>query len=69
MRRLRRARTSGPQRVTCRGADAVVILSTDDFEALQPRLRPASLVRFLRESGLAEIPVARELDRGRKPPL
>ena len=66
---VRRACTSGPQRVTRRGADAVVILSTDDFEALQPRRRPASLVRFLRGSCLAESPLVREVDRGRKPPL
>lgn len=65
---VRRARSSGPQRVTVRGVDAVVVIAAEEFEAMQPRRRPASLVQFLHGSGLGEIPVAREVDRGRRPP-
>ena len=63
---VRMAQNSGPQRVTRRGEDAVVILSAEDFATLLAGARPrASLVDFLRTAGLSEIPVERELDRGR----
>jgi prevent-host-death family protein len=40
----------GPQRVTKRGKDALVILSVADYERLQRR--KTDLVRFLKESPL-----------------
>jgi len=38
---VRRARTEGPQLVTTRGANAVVVISADDYVALLER-RPTS---------------------------
>ena len=62
---VRRARQEGPQRVTYRGADAVVVLSIEDFERLLPRRRVGSLVEFLRGTGIDAINVTRSDDRGR----
>jgi prevent-host-death family protein len=63
---VRRARTQGPQRVTYRGEDAVVVIAVDDLRRLLPAERPRqSLVDFLQETALAEIDVRRAPDRGR----
>lgn len=64
---VRCARTQGPQRVTCRGEDAVVVVAADEFARLLAK-EPAqpSLVAFLRSSGLGDLEVSRELDRGRE---
>lgn len=63
---VRRAREQGPQRVTYRGEDAVVVIDVDDLRRLIPEERPSQdLVAFLQQSGLAEIDVVRERDRGR----
>jgi antitoxin Phd len=64
---VRRARTEGPQRVTYRGQDAVVVVAADEFARLDPMREPkTSLVDFLRGLSLHEIPIERELDRGRE---
>ncbi len=34
---VRRARSEGPQRVSVRGRDAVVVIAADEFDRLQPR--------------------------------
>ncbi len=34
---VRRAQTEGPQRVTVRGRDAVVVIAADELESLLPR--------------------------------
>lgn len=61
---FRRARTEGPQWVTRRGEETVVILPAEDFEQLARRARqPASLVKFFAESPLARV----GLDLTRKP--
>jgi prevent-host-death family protein len=63
---VRRAREQGPQRVTYRGKDAVVVIAVDDLKRLLPAERPRqSLVDFLQETALAEIDVRRAPDRGR----
>jgi len=63
---VRRAREEGPQRVTYRGRDAVVVIAVEDLKRLLPAERPQqSLATFLRGTALAEIEVRRELDRGR----
>lgn len=64
---VKRARSEGPQRVTRRGKDAVVVLAADDYLRLTAHdpSRP-SLVAFLRASGLGDIDATRELDRGRE---
>ena len=48
---VRRVLAQGPQRVTRRGRDAVIILSAEEYERL---LGARNLVEFLEESPLAE---------------
>ena len=63
---VRRARDQGPQRVTYRGTDAVVVVAAGDFKRLLPAERPRqSLTAFLRAGALGEIDTARSPDRGR----
>ena len=63
---VRRAREEGPQRVTYRGEDAVVVIAVEELKKLLPAEKPKqSLVEFLRASALGEIDVRRESDRGR----
>ena len=63
---VRRARNEGPQRVTYRGEDAVVVIAVEDLKKLLPAEEPRqSLVEFLRGTALGEIDVRREPDRGR----
>ena len=59
---VRRALSSGPQRVTRNGHDAVVVLSAEEYERLTA---PGSLVEFMRVSPLAEFLRHGELDLGR----
>ncbi|MCK6450887.1 MAG: type II toxin-antitoxin system prevent-host-death family antitoxin [Alphaproteobacteria bacterium] len=63
---VRRARSEGPQRVTTRGADPVVVLAEEEYERLvrQDHRRP-KLSEILRGSPLAELDLVRELDYGR----
>ena len=64
---VRLAREEGPQRVTCRGKDAVVVIAVDELKRLLPAERPEqSLVDFLQGTALAEIDIRREPDRGRE---
>ena len=63
---VRLAREKGPQRVTYRGKDAVVVIAVEELKRLLPAERPRqSLVDYLRNTALAEIDVHREPDRGR----
>ncbi len=66
---FRRARSEGPQYVTRRGKEAVVILPAEEFERLTQRTRqPRSLVTFFAESPLAyaQLDLERKPDYGRK---
>jgi prevent-host-death family protein len=67
---VRRAHTEGPQRVTRRGRDAVVVIAVDDLERLppEPAARP-NLVEFLQGTALGELDLTRAEDRGRDPPV
>ena len=67
---VRRARTEGPQRVTRRGRDAVVVIAGDDHERLlpEPAGRP-NLVEFLQGTALGELDLTRAEDRDRDPPV
>lgn len=57
----RRAKGEGPQIVTKRGEDNVVIMSVEDYRKLQ---RPETgLVDFLRNSPLAEVELDLERDK------
>ena len=64
---IRKARTEGPQRVTVRGKDALVILAADEFERLTggPRRAGADLMAFLQTTGLAAVIPERDKDTGR----
>ena len=66
---FRRARSEGPQLVTRREKEAVVILQAEEFERLSSRsLQPQSLVRFFAESPLAKVKIdlRRKREFGRK---
>lgn len=52
---VRLARSVGPQRVTVRGQDAVVVVSAESFEALMPSRRQPSLHALLSTSPLRDV--------------
>lgn len=59
---VRRALSSGPQRVTRNGHDAVVVLSAEEYDRLTA---PGNLIEFMRASPLADFLQSGELDLGR----
>lgn len=52
---VRLARSEGPQRVTVRGEDAVVVVSAERFAALMPSRRQPSLHALLSTSPLRDV--------------
>jgi antitoxin Phd len=63
---VRRARSEGPQRVSVRGKDAVVVISVEELERLAPRdANRTSLVAFMEGLHLDGLDLAREPDAGR----
>ncbi len=62
---VRHAREDGPQRVTVRGHDAVVIMSVEEFERLVPNAPRAPFLQFMESLHLGGLDVEREPDRGR----
>lgn len=63
---VRRARTDGPQRVTVRGQDAVVVIAVEELARLLPPAAPQQpLVAFLQGLGLGDVSAEREPDLGR----
>lgn len=67
---VRRARGEGPQRVTVRGRDAVVVIDAEEYERLKADTRTgADLVAFLQSTALGELELHREEDRGRDLPF
>ena len=63
---VRRARTDGPQRVTVRGQDAVVVIAVEELARLLPSAAPQQpLVAFLQGLELGGMSVDREPDLGR----
>ncbi len=66
---FRRARSEGPQWVTRRGKEAVVVLPAEEFERLRAHSRqPQSLVQFFAEAPLAKVAIdfKRKLGYGRE---
>ena len=58
---VKRTRQKGPQTITVRGQDAVVLISIEEYEELT---RPKqSLVEFFRESPLCEVELDMERDQ------
>ena len=67
---VRRARTEGPQHVTVRGQDAVVVIAVEELARLLPPGTPQQpLVTFLQGLGLGDLDLERERDLGRDVPL
>lgn len=67
---VRLARTQGPQRVTVRGKDAVVVIAVEALEKLLPRKEPRqNLVEFLQSLDIGDLDITRERDIGREIPL
>ena len=64
---FRRARSEGPQWVTKRDREAVVIVQAEEFERLSRTRQPESLVEFFAKSPLAEVDLRfdRRSDYGR----
>lgn len=63
---VRRARSEGPQRVSVRGKDAVVVISVEELERLAPAdAHRAPLVAFMEGLHLDGLVTTREPDAGR----
>lgn len=62
---VRRARNEGPQRVTVRGRDSVVVISTEELERLTRAAPKKPFVEFMEGLGLDTLELEREADRGR----
>jgi antitoxin Phd len=62
---VRRARSEGPQRVTVRGKEAVVVISTVELERLLPREKHLPFVEFMESLYVEGLDLTREPDRGR----
>jgi len=63
---VRLAQSEGPQRVTVRGREAVVVMSVDELDRLLPKDagKPA-FVPFIESLGLDGLDLERVIDRGR----
>ena len=62
---VRRARSEGPQRVTVRGKDAVVIISAEELDQLLPRKERLPFVAFMESLHIEGLDLTREPDYGR----
>jgi prevent-host-death family protein len=63
---VRRAQTEGPQRVTVRGQDAVVVIAADELERLQPPSSDAvPFVAFMESLNIDGLDMTRDRDLGR----
>lgn len=62
---VRHAREDGPQRVTVRGQDAVVVMSVEEFDRLMPGQPETPFVSFMESLHLGGLDLEREMDRGR----
>jgi prevent-host-death family protein len=62
---VRLARSEGPQRVSVRGKDAVVVMSVEELERLRPTPPRQPLIAFLETLKLGDLHLDREEDRGR----
>lgn len=62
---VRQAREDGPQRVTVRGQDAVVVMSVEEFDRLAPETPRVPFFQFMESLHLGGLDLEREMDRGR----
>lgn len=63
---VRRARSEGPQKVSVRGRDAVVVIAAEDLERLVASPERAPLVDFLESLFVEGLDLTREADFGRE---
>jgi antitoxin Phd len=62
---VRRARSEGPQRVSVRGKDAVVVIAAEDLDRILASPKPVRLVDFLETLFVDGLDLDREPDFGR----
>jgi antitoxin Phd len=62
---VRLAQSEGPQRVSVRGRDAVVVMSIEELERLAPAKPRLPLLGFLEGLKLDGLELDREVDHGR----
>src|SRR5438132_10187602 len=62
---VRRAQSEGPQRVTVRGRDAVVVISAEELERLLPKEQHLPFVEFMESLYAEGLDLGREPDYGR----
>lgn len=63
---VRRARTEGPQRVSIRGQDAVVVIAADELQRLLPPEADAlPFVAFMESLSVDGLDLTRDRDTGR----
>ncbi len=62
---MRRAQSEGPQRVTVRGKNAVVVISASELEQLLPRQTSVAFVEFMESLYVEGLDLSRETDYGR----
>jgi antitoxin Phd len=62
---VRRAQSEGPQRVTVRGRDAVVVISAEELERLLPKEQHLPFVEFMESLYIEGSDLGRESDYGR----
>ena len=67
---VRRAQAEGPQRITVRGLDAVVVISAAEMDRLRPSAGEAlPLVAFMESLDNGGLDLTRDKDAGREPIL
>ncbi|MBA5804733.1 type II toxin-antitoxin system Phd/YefM family antitoxin [Rhizobium changzhiense] len=62
---VRRAHSEGPQRVTVRGRDSVVVISAEELDKLTKAEPKKPFVAFMESLDLKELDLEREADYGR----
>jgi prevent-host-death family protein len=63
---VRRARAEGPQRVTVRGQDAVVVIAAEEFDRMLGNVaEPVPFVAFMESLAVDGLDLTREPDLGR----
>lgn len=63
---VRRAQTEGPQRVTIRGHDVVVVIAADELDRLMPQTSDSlPFVAFMESLAVDGLDLTRERDLGR----
>jgi antitoxin Phd len=66
---VRLAHSEGPQRVTVRGHDSVVVISVEELDRLTKRKPQKPLVDFMESLDFGDLDLEREPDFGRDIPL